>query len=67
MGRPRGFGLDAAIDLAAALSRQKGPGRKVVAGYEGTSLSDLTSTIGVTSPSLYLAFDGTKGAFFVGS
>jgi AcrR family transcriptional regulator len=55
MGRPREFDLDAAIDLATLLFWQK--------GYEGTSLSDLTSTIGVTSPRLYFAFGSKEGVF----
>jgi AcrR family transcriptional regulator len=55
MGRPRAFDLDAAIDLATQLFWQN--------GYEGTSLSDLTGTIGATSPSLYFAFGSKEGLF----
>jgi AcrR family transcriptional regulator len=55
MGRPREFDLDAAIDLATLLFWQN--------GYEGTLLSDLTSTIGLTSPRLYFAFGGMEGLF----
>ena len=55
-GRPRAFStlevLDAAVEVFA---RQ---------GYERTSLSDLTAAMGITRPSLYLAF-GNKEALFV--
>ena len=32
-------------------------------GYESTSLSDLTSAMGVTSPSIYTAFGDKRGLF----
>jgi AcrR family transcriptional regulator len=54
-GRPREFDTEKALDLAVALFWRK--------GYEGTSLSDLTSTLGITRPSLYAAF-GNKEALF---
>lgn len=55
MGRPRGFEIDDAIAKATDLFWRN--------GYEGTSLSDLTQTIGITPPSLYFAF-GSKEALF---
>jgi len=55
-GRPRAFStldvLDAAVEVFA---RQ---------GYERTSLSDLTAAMGITRPSLYLAF-GNKDQLFL--
>jgi len=54
-GRPREFDTEKALDLAVELFWRK--------GYEGTSLSDLTSTLGITRPSLYAAF-GNKEALF---
>ena len=54
-GRPREFDTERALELATSLFWQK--------GYEGTSLSDLTETLGITRPSLYAAF-GNKEALF---
>jgi AcrR family transcriptional regulator len=55
MGRPREFELDDAIEKATGLFWQH--------GYEGTSLNDLTQTIGISPPSFYFAF-GSKEALF---
>ena len=55
IGRPREFDTEKALELATSLFWRK--------GYEGTSLSDLTETLGITRPSLYAAF-GDKEAFF---
>jgi len=54
-GRPREFDTELALDRAMELFWRK--------GYEGTSLSDLTDTLGITRPSLYAAF-GNKEALF---
>jgi AcrR family transcriptional regulator len=55
MGRPREFDIDKALEQALHLFWRK--------GYEGTSISDLTETIGITKPSLYAAF-GNKEELF---
>jgi AcrR family transcriptional regulator len=55
LGRPREFDTERALELAARLFWRK--------GYEGTSLSDLTETLGITRPSLYAAF-GNKEKLF---
>src|ERR1700730_12987718 len=55
LGRPREFDTEKALDLAMELFWRK--------GYEGTSLSDLTSTLGITRPSLYAAFGNKEGLF----
>jgi AcrR family transcriptional regulator len=55
IGRPREFDTEEALELATSLFWRK--------GYEGTSLSDLTETLGITRPSLYAAF-GNKEALF---
>ncbi len=55
MGRPREFNVDKALDHALHVFWRK--------GYEGTSIADLTETIGITKPSLYAAF-GNKEELF---
>jgi AcrR family transcriptional regulator len=55
MGRPREFDTDAALEKAMRLFWAK--------GYEGTSVSDLTRTLGISRPSLYAAF-GDKESLF---
>lgn len=55
MGRPREFEIDDAIERATGLFWRK--------GYEGTSLTDLTKTIGISPPSFYFAFGSKEGLF----
>ena len=55
IGRPREFDTDAALEKAMRLFWAK--------GYEGTSLADLTETLGISRPSLYAAF-GDKQSLF---
>ena len=55
MGRPREFDTDAALEKAMRLFWAK--------GYEGTSVADLTETLGIGRPSLYAAF-GDKQSLF---
>jgi len=54
-GRPRAFDRDVALARAMEVFWAK--------GYEGASMSDLTSAMGIASPSLYAAF-GSKEALF---
>src|SRR6202050_610841 len=55
MGRPREFDTDAALEKAMRLFWAK--------GYEGTSVGNLTKTLGISRPSLYAAF-GDKQSLF---
>src|SRR5580698_3850049 len=55
MGRPREFDTDAALEKAMRLFWAK--------TYEGTSVADLTETVGISRPSLYAAF-GDKQSLF---
>lgn len=54
-GRPRSFDRDEALRLAMQVFWNK--------GYEGTTMADLTTAIGVKAPSLYAAF-GDKNSLF---
>jgi len=55
-GRPRSFDREAALERAMLLFWEH--------GYEATSLSELTSVMGISPPSLYAAF-GDKQTLFL--
>ena len=54
-GRPREFDTDAALEKAMRSFWAK--------GYEGTSVADLTGTLGISKPSLYAAFKNKQSLF----
>lgn len=54
-GRPRQFDIDAALDLAMLVFREK--------GYHSASISDLSDAMQLTAGSIYKAFRDKRGLF----
>ncbi|MCP9624306.1 TetR/AcrR family transcriptional regulator [Nocardia otitidiscaviarum] len=54
-GRPRAFDRDIALRRAMEVFWEH--------GYEGASMTDLTTAMGINSPSLYAAFGGKEALF----
>ncbi|MFE3443385.1 TetR/AcrR family transcriptional regulator [Nocardia sp. NPDC059180] len=54
-GRPRAFDRDLALQRAMEVFWEH--------GFEGSSMTDLTSAMGINSPSLYAAFGGKETLF----
>lgn len=54
-GRPREFDMDEALDKAVLVFRER--------GYHGTSITDLTAAMALTSGSVYKAFKDKRGIF----
>ncbi|WP_280301617.1 TetR/AcrR family transcriptional regulator [Nocardia abscessus] len=54
-GRPRAFDRTEALHRAMEVFWEH--------GYEGASMSDLTTAMGINSPSLYAAFGGKEQLF----
>ncbi|ONI75845.1 hypothetical protein BWI15_08530 [Kribbella sp. ALI-6-A] len=54
-GRPREFDADQALDRATDVFWRQ--------GYDGTSITDLTASIGINAPSLYAAFGNKRQIF----
>lgn len=55
-GRPRVFDMDEALEKALKIFWER--------GYEGTSIAELTETLGVNKPSLYAAFGNKEELFY---
>ena len=56
-GRPRQFDLDAALDLAMPVFREK--------GYHSASISDLSDAMQLTAGSIYKAFHDKRGLLYL--
>lgn len=54
-GRPREFDMDAALDAAVQVFRER--------GYHAASVADLSTAMGLTAGSLYKAFEDKRAIF----
>lgn len=54
-GRPKGFDLKAVVSAARRIFWNK--------GYDGASIEELSSAMGISRPSLYAAFGSKEGLF----